>query len=53
MAYLVVQQKCMVEFTQSTAQPHYGFGTISAEQIVKDAGQVLEEFSGDYERMAE
>lgn len=47
------QRKCLVEPAQSTVQPYHEFGTISTEQMAKDAGQVLEEFSGDYERMTE
>lgn len=34
-------------------QPKYEFETVSAEQMAEDAGQILEEFAGDYKRMAE
>lgn len=36
-----------------TVQPQYEFGTVSAEQMAEDAVQILEEFAGDYKRMAE
>lgn len=46
------QRKCLVEPAQSTVQLYHEFGTISTEQIVKDAGQILDEFASDYEKMA-
>ena len=36
-----------------TVQPRYEFGTVPAEQMTEDAGQILKEFAGDYKRMAE
>lgn len=47
-----VQRKCLVEPVQSTVQPYHEFGTISTEQTVKDAGQILDEFASDYKKMA-
>lgn len=46
------QRKCLVEPVQSTVQPYHEFGTISTEQTVKDAGQILDEFASDYKKMA-
>lgn len=36
----------------ATVQPRHEFGTVSAEQMAEDAGQILDEFASDYVRMA-